>query len=334
MEPLISVIVPAYNAEKYVERCVETLVNQTYQNLEIFLVDDGSKDETYALCQKMEARYEKVVALTKRNGGAASARNCGLSEIHGEYVAYMDADDIVLEDYVSYLYHLIQKYDADVAMCDCYKMNVQESMPEHFAEKDVHVFNREEAVANLFYRKGVTGYPVLKLWKTEVVKDGLFPEDMLYGEDFVYVYEMLKRCSKIVYGEKVTYIYYQNADSVNRHVNYPQLVHSWNVFSDTLLTDVRKEYPALEKAVVAKNYILAIDFYNRIDGSCDEEQLRIRLIQYIKKYGRLVSRDSDCKRLNRILGMLGSISPKGLLFLCRRFYDVKRIFHFEVRKSV
>lgn len=334
MEPLISVIVPAYNAQKYVERCVKALLNQTYKNLEIVLVDDGSKDGTYELCKKMEALSDKVIACTKPNGGAASARNFGLSRIRGEYVAYMDVDDTVLEDYIAYLYQLIKKYDADVAMCDCYKMSTKETMPTNFSEGEVHVFNQTEAVGSLFYRTGVTGYPVLKLWKAQIIQNGLFPEDMLYGEDFVYVYEMLKRCSKVVYGEKVTYIYYQNTDSVNRHTNYPQLVHSWNVFSQELLQDITEKYPALEKAVIAKNYILAIDFYNRIDKRNDKENLRKRLREYIKKYGKAVYRDNNCKKLNRILGAFGSVSPCFLLFLCRRFYDVKRIFHFEVRKSV
>ena len=334
MEPLISIIVPAYNAERYVERCVQALLGQTYQNLEIILVDDGSLDGTYQLCQKQEQQSDKVKAYTKPNGGAASARNYGLGRIHGAYVAYMDADDTVMEDYIEYLYQLIQQHDADVAMCDCYKMGTKEKKPTNFPEGPVHLFNQTEAVGSLFYRTGVTGYPVLKLWKTQIIQGGQFPEDMLYGEDFVYVYEMLKKCKKVVYGEKVTYIYYQNADSVNRHTNYPQLVHSWDVFSTRIAQDIAENYPSLEKAAIAKNYILAVDFYNRIDKGNDKESLRSRLKQYIRKYGKAVCRDGNCKKLNRILGAIGSVSPCFLLFLCRRFYDIKRIFRFEVRKSV
>lgn len=334
MDPLISVIVPAYNGEKYVERCVSALLGQTYQNLEIVLVDDGSADKTFELCKRLEQQSDQVKAYTKKNGGAASARNFGLGKSRGEYIAYMDVDDMVFEDYIQYLYRLLQKYDADVAMCDCYKMGAEEKLPRHFPEGEIHLMNQAEAVESLFYRKGVTGYPVLKLWKKEIIQDGLFPEDMLYGEDFIFVYEMLKRCNRVVYGEKVTYIYYQNSGSVNRNVNYMQLVHSWDIFSRRVMGDITARYPSLENAAIAKNYILAIDFFNRTDKKNDEMKLRSQLGQYVKRYGSRVCRDENCKRLNRILGAIGGFSPWLLFYLCRRFYDIKRIFHFEVRKSV
>lgn len=334
MEPLISVIVPIYNGEKYVNRCVYTLLQQTYHNLEIILVDDGSKDQTYVRCKQLEQKSEKIKVYTKTNGGAASARNFGLKRIHGEFVAYMDVDDIVMNDYIEYLYHILTKYDADVAMCDCYKMSVREKQPQRFKVGKVTLFSQTEAIENLFYRKGITAYPVLKLWKKEVIQEGEFPEHMLYGEDFVYVYEMLKKCNRVAYGEKVAYIYFQNSDSINHNTNYQQLVHSWKIFSSELFNDVKRVYPVAVKAAISKNYILAIDFYNRIDRHNDKQGLRTILAKYIKEHGKMVLKDANCKLLNRILGAIGGCSPVFLCFLCRRFYDIKKIFRFEVRKSV
>lgn len=334
MRPLVSVIIPAYNCEAYIERTVESLRNQTYDNLEMIIVDDGSKDGTAQLCARLEQMDSRIHFFSKENGGAASARNYGMKQASGEYIAFVDADDEVLLSYIEYMYELLQKYTASVAMCSCYKMRTDETIPRFPQDSIEKVMNPTDALFSLFYRKEVTAYPVLKLWKRDILLEAEFPEDMLYGEDFVFVYKMLQKCEKIVYGSKILYIYYQNQNSINHNVNYAQLVHSWEVFTSTIFKDVKEKYPELMDAARSKNYILAIDYYNRIFKMNDECELRKRLLRYIKESGFGVSRDINCKSLNRILGILGGIWPAGLCFLCRRFNDLKAILKFEVRHSV
>ncbi len=334
MDSLISIIVPAYNAEKYLERCVQALLKQSYQNIEIVIVNDGSTDSTGMFCGRLAQMSDKIKFYTKENGGAASARNYGLRKAQGEYITFVDADDIVFEDYIEYMYRLLTDCDADVSMCSCYKMNPEETMPQDFQDGKIYSFNQEDAIKNLFYRKGITGYPYLKLWRREIVQSGIFPEDMLYGEDFVFVYEMLKRCSKVVYGEHISYIYYQNPGSVDHNVNFPQMIHSWNVYTDQIADDVRKNYPALEKALIVKNYIAAINTHNRIHRIRNAEQFKKELKVYIKIHGIEVFRDQESKLSNRVLGLLGGLSPRFLFCLVRVFFCAKKIFHIELRKAV
>ena len=115
-EKKVSVIVPVYNAEKYLEKCVNSIVNQTYKNLEIILINDGSKDNSLALCKKFNADA-RVVVIDQENRGAAGARNSGISVATGDYISFVDADDWVENSFIEKLVNLIQSTDSDISIC-------------------------------------------------------------------------------------------------------------------------------------------------------------------------------------------------------------------------
>ena len=117
-DPLISVIIPIYNVEKYLERCLNSVVKQSYSNLEIILVDDGSTDNSLSICQLYESKDERVRVYTKKNGGLSDARNYGIHNSKGQFVALVDSDDWISEDYVQVLYDLLVKYNADVSVAE------------------------------------------------------------------------------------------------------------------------------------------------------------------------------------------------------------------------
>ena len=119
---LITVIVPVYNVEGYLEACVESIRNQTYQNLEIILVDDGSSDRSGEICDRFAIKDSRIVVLHKVNEGQSSARNIALDRATGEYIAYVDSDDCVTKDYIEYLYSLLVKYHADMSVCEMKKV--------------------------------------------------------------------------------------------------------------------------------------------------------------------------------------------------------------------
>lgn len=126
--PLISIIVPVYNVQDYVGECVESLCRQTYTNLEIVLVDDGSTDGSGDLCDEYACRDERIRVIHQRNRGLSGARNVALDNIQGEYVAFVDSDDLVLPDYVEVLYELLMKYKADLAACAYFKGTTEQLM--------------------------------------------------------------------------------------------------------------------------------------------------------------------------------------------------------------
>ena len=117
MKPRISVIIPIYKAEKYIEKCVRCLLKQTYDNLEVILVEDGSPDSSGMICDKLASEDKRIRVVHKENGGAATARNAGLDIMTGEYIAFVDADDYMEENYIETLYQLLIKHHAQVSIC-------------------------------------------------------------------------------------------------------------------------------------------------------------------------------------------------------------------------
>ena len=111
LQPLISVIVPCYNVEEYLPKCIESILNQTYRNLEILLVDDGSPDNCGRICDEYAAKDSRIRIIHKKNGGLSDARNAALDVMTGEYVTFIDSDDYVSDDYVEYLYKIIKNLE-------------------------------------------------------------------------------------------------------------------------------------------------------------------------------------------------------------------------------
>ncbi len=115
-EELVSVIVPIYKVEEYLRECVDSIINQTYKNLEIILVDDGSPDNCGEICEEYARNDSRVTVYHKENGGLSDARNYGMARSHGEYITFVDSDDVIKENFVEALMELIHKYNADIAV--------------------------------------------------------------------------------------------------------------------------------------------------------------------------------------------------------------------------
>ncbi len=185
MKDLISVIVPVYRSEDSLRRCVESLLAQTYRNLEVILVDDGSPDGCPALCDALGEMDSRVRVIHKKNGGVSSARNAGLLEAQGTYVQFVDSDDFVEKDYCGSMYEALKQTGAYLAVCGYH---------HHYVGADVVKSpHREEDLLKL-YGLGFLNMPWNKLFLREYL--GRFPEDLSLGEDLLFNLEYLKRCRK------------------------------------------------------------------------------------------------------------------------------------------
>ena len=212
-QPLISVIVPVYKVEKYLNKCVESIVNQTYKNQEIILVDDGSPDNCPAMCDEWAKKDSRVKVIHKKNGGLSSARNAGLDIMTGSLVSFIDSDDYVGPEMHERLYNLMQEYDADMSICA--GIDVFEDKPEPDIKGrpiTIKLLSREEALRMLVCNR-LTVIAPTKLYKSEIFDSIRFPEGVLY-EDYATAHKTYGVCNKIILSNEIFYFYLKRDDSI------------------------------------------------------------------------------------------------------------------------
>lgn len=210
-QPLISVIVPVYNVEKYLDKCVRSIMNQTYRNLEIILVDDGSPDNCPAMCDAYAKEDPRIKVIHKENGGQADARNQGIDIASGEYIGFIDSDDFVDEDMYEYLIEIAQKEQADVVTCECYDYYAEKEILRHdcdFYEKT----NRIDAIARVMESRKATLYVVDKLYRKEIFDNLRFRKGKTF-EDAYIVVEILSKTKTVVFTNAQKYYYYHRLES-------------------------------------------------------------------------------------------------------------------------
>ena len=210
--PLISVIVPVYKVEAYLDRCVQSIVDQTYRNLEIILVDDGSPDNCGAMCDAWAEKDSRVKVIHKENGGGAQARNIGLDCAKGEYIGFVDSDDFIHPEMYWYLYEMIQKTQADIAECGYYLTEKDIFLREE-VEEEVHVFNAEKALKENIRDHICRQLMWNKLYKRETVGDTRMVEGKTIDDEF-FTYRVLARANSVAVGKQLMYAYRQQQESI------------------------------------------------------------------------------------------------------------------------
>ena len=213
MNVLITVIVPIYKVEPYLDRCVESIVRQTYPNLEILLVDDGSPDACPALCDAWAARDPRVRVIHKSNGGLSDARNAGLAVAAGEYICFVDSDDFLEPDYARTLYTLCTSEAVDIAECEWDRVTEPTVIGNRTPEADAQFYTPEEAlrehIADRIFRQTV----VNKLYRAELLRDEPFPPGKT-NEDEFWTYRILGKAQGLTHTDAVLYHYFQRPGSI------------------------------------------------------------------------------------------------------------------------
>lgn len=222
MEQKVSVIVPIYKVEPYLKRAVDSILHQTYHNLEIILVDDGSPDQCGRICDDYAKEDNRITVIHKENGGLSDARNAGLDAAHGEYIVFVDSDDFIAEDYVETLMQCLKEYDADVAMCSyavTASVELDESIFTASRDETVEVCDRRELLNNLYdaNHKDATYFIVSwnKIYKASLWQDVRFPKGRIH-EDEATTYKIYDRAQKGVYLHRPLYGYFTAPSSITR----------------------------------------------------------------------------------------------------------------------
>lgn len=214
MNELISVVVPVYKVEPYLERCIRSILAQTYNNLEVILVDDGSPDRCGEICDCLAQEDSRIKAYHKPNSGASDTRNYGVERSHGAYITFVDSDDYISPDYCAYLLELLLKYDADISCC-CFNSTTEDTsaFDTNVGTSKERLLTGKEACRELLG----SSYEILvtvwgKLFKSEIVRQYPFPIGRRY-EDEAIVGKYYYAANRVVVGGQCMYAYYQNPNS-------------------------------------------------------------------------------------------------------------------------
>ena len=211
-DPKISIIVPIYKVEPYLRECLDSLVNQTYRNLEIILVDDGSPDNCGIICDEYATQDSRVIVIHKENGGVSSARNAGLAVATGEWIGFVDADDWVDPDMFEYLLSLTQKHNADAAQCGF-------TLEEHSGGIEMFCARKETCLSGSAEQYAAGDWPQIgnstcnKLYYAKLLSQISYDPECPMGEDLLFNLYYLLKSTRFVLGDKTKYHYRQHSAS-------------------------------------------------------------------------------------------------------------------------
>ena len=212
-ESLISVIVPVYKVERFLENCINSILNQTYRNLEVILVDDGSPDNCGEICDLYSYKDTRIKVIHKQNGGLSDARNTGIDAAEGEYLAFVDSDDTIMPEMMEKLYQRIDIDRSDMAVCGCKRVNQDRELLSEFCIPD-NILTGFEALKSSYEDNGVL-YTLAwnKLYKKHLFQGIRFPVGK-YHEDEFTTYKIIDRCVKISIVREALYVYFQRDNSI------------------------------------------------------------------------------------------------------------------------
>lgn len=231
---MISVIVPVYKVEKYLEKCVNSIRSQSYSDLEIILVDDGSPDNCGKICDEMALNDQRIRVIHQKNQGLAAARNAGLAIAQGKYVAFVDSDDTIENGTYLLLYNMIEHYDTDIAICECRKVKESEVLEQvEYSKYENRVLDNNKLWELVFGQ--LNNSSCNKLYKRSLIGDLQFPKKVVHGEDLLFNIEYLAKCNIGVYNEAPVYNYLSRNNSITRSY------FNENVFFEIVAKDKAKD---------------------------------------------------------------------------------------------
>lgn len=208
--PAVSIIIPVYNVEKYLHKCIDSILGQTFNDYEIILIDDGSTDKSLQICEEYKVKNSKICYYHQENCGPGKARNLGIDKAVGDYILFVDSDDYLADNMVEQLYSNIKKSKADMATCGVYNVFKQKCIAQ-YDKKEKFLCSSEEAFGLLLIGEKIPGSPCNKLIRKDILKKVRFPEGILY-EDVAFHTELMQ-VVKMVYVDTTPLYYYVHREN-------------------------------------------------------------------------------------------------------------------------
>lgn len=323
MKDLISVIVPIYNIERCVPKCIESIMCQTYHNLEIILVDDGSTDGSGAICDEYARQDDRIKVIHKQNEGLSDARNSGIAICKGNYIGFVDGDDWLADDMYEFLYRTLVENNADISVCGHYVEDDAGVYDTECADGSVKSYNCHEAVCAVVRDEEIHSYAWDKLYKKEVFEGIRYPSGR-YVQDIFTTYRVFMNAQKVVCNNQPKYYYYQRKDSIQRTRGSKLNWDQFSVYKECISV-LEIDYPELREFLVTRLVAFGIAAYNCLIMkevvTMEEEEQKKQILQTIQSYQQEIKKGKYGKSLFRF-----RVSMVNTSVYADVYPKVKRIF--------
>lgn len=313
--PIISVIVPCYKVERYLPKCIDSIINQTYTNLEIFLIDDGSPDNCGKICDNYAQKDLRIKVIHKTNGGLSDARNVAIDKMTGEYVVFVDSDDYIAPTHIEGLYDMIQRHQAEISINTFATFyDGTNPLPCKKSSKEF-VYTGLEATEKMFYQEMFDNSAWGKMYKTNLFDNIRYPKGLLY-EDLPTTYKLMLKASKVVYNNNETYYYLLRSDSIEGSKFSPEKLNSALKLMEIMEQDIQYLQP-----IIKSYYCRMVSFiFHMILQMPKQYEHKDLFYNKLKKYRGIVLNDKNARKKTRIaclFSYLGINAVQQLFFLIK-----------------
>ena len=272
-EDVITVVIPVYNVQEYVPRCIESVIKQTYKNLEIILVDDGSTDTSGYICDEYAKQDERIKVIHKKNGGLSDARNVAIDIAKGKYITFIDSDDYVEVDYIAYLYELIKRNECQISICAHFTENEQQKRVDFGNGYEEKSMGKEEAISRMLCEQGFTVSACAKMYELTLFQNIRYPFGKLC-EDNGTTYKLLEKSEKIYYGNSPKYIYSKRTGSI-MNSKFSKKKMDLIELTDQMAKELMPKMPNLKDAIIKRQIHSRFSVLRQIVFSKEKDEKQI-----------------------------------------------------------
>lgn len=293
-DPLISVIVPAYNAVKYLHPCLNSVIHQTYSNLEIIIINDGSTDQTATIIENFQKKDPRIKIISQKNSGLSAARNAGLQKATGDYLTFVDADDTIEPTMLEQLLLALKKYHADISVC-----SFQETFPngktKYFTKQTaIRIYNTNSALQAMLQENGFNVTATMKLFAKSTFNGITFPVGKLH-EDVGTTYRAFLKAKTIVFLPKPLYVYHHHTNSIIDYFSDQKF--DLITLTDQMCDHIDQSFPDLQNFTNERRMRARFSLLRQIPINHPETK---NLLQYLKKHQPFITKNPAASSKDRI----------------------------------
>ncbi len=306
MNPLISVIIPVYNVDKHLAKCLDSIVNQTYKNLEIILINDGSKDNSNEICREFAEKDDRIVFVSRENRGVSATRNEGIELAHGDYFSFIDSDDYLELDAYEYLLNIVKQHKVDAVNFEHFITYSDKEIVHKIADKNYGLFDRSGAQYQLVYN---VAFAWNKLFSKKIIENLKFDETILRGEDSLFSRTAFSKADKVWFDSRPLLHYVQSENSAVRGAFRPSQLTAIKLF-DAYNQLYTVDFPELmPKHLANMENLMIMLYFDMWADKIDYKQNQKKISKIFKKHYKMAMSCDNLSRNQKLKFWIFKVSP-------------------------